>query len=162
MATPVTAPEAPAPAAAGPRLAHWRDELRAGREALKRGFFAATDTARLLRDHAALVDRVIREVWLECEMPESLCAVAVGGYGRGQLYPHSDVDVLVLLPSFATPPAAAIERFFAALWDIGVELSHAVRTIDECEAEMTADVTIRTSLLENRLLSGSRGLYRQF
>src|SRR6185369_11478309 len=88
--------------------------------------------------------------------------VAVGGYGRAQLYPHSDVDVLVLLPAGATPPAEAIERFFAALWDIGVELSHAVRTIDECEVEMAADVTIRTSLLEHRHLAGGRSLYRQF
>ena len=95
-------------------------------------------------------------------MPEGLAAVAVGGYGRGQLYPHSDVDVLVLLPSGQAPPAAAIEHFFATLWDIGIELSHAVRTIEECEVEMAADVTIRTSLLEHRFLAGAKGLYRQF
>ena len=67
----------------------------------------------------------MREVFLECAMPRDLAAVAVGGYGRGQLYPHSDVDVLVLLPSGIAPPAGAIEHFFATLWDIGIELSHA-------------------------------------
>jgi [protein-PII] uridylyltransferase len=86
----------------------------------------------------------------------------VGGYGRGQLFPHSDVDVLILLPSAEAPPATALERFFAALWDIGIELSHAVRTVDECVAEMNADVTIQTSLLEHRFLAGSRNLLRQF
>jgi [protein-PII] uridylyltransferase len=59
-------------------------------------------------------------------------------------------------------PAGAIEQFFATLWDIGVELSHAVRTIDECETEMAGDVTIRTSLLEHRFLAGARSLYRTF
>ena len=151
-----------APRESEPRFAYWRTELRERRDALRDAFFAAPDTPLLLRQHARLVDRVIRGVWAECAMPEELAAIAVGGYGRGQLFPHSDVDVLVLLPAGGAPPAAAIERFFAALWDIGIELSHAVRTIDECESEMVADVTIRTSLLENRFLAGARGLFRQF
>jgi len=144
-----------------PQLACWRFELREGRDALRDAFFAAPDTPLLLREHARLVDRVVRGVWAECAMPEELSAIAVGGYGRNQLFPHSDVDVLILLPDIGAPPAEAIERFFAALWDIGIELSHAVRTIDECESEMVADVTIRTSLLENRFLAGARGLFRQ-
>jgi [protein-PII] uridylyltransferase len=165
MATPLIPVEAPVPVVArtpASRIPEWRNDLRAGREALRDAFMADPDTARLLRDHATLVDRVIRGVFRACAMPENLSAVAVGGYGRGQLYPHSDVDVLILLPDGTTPPAAAIEQFFALLWDIGVELSHAVRTIAECEAELAADVTIRTSLLEHRLLAGSRGLHRQF
>ena len=151
-----------APRESEPRFAYWRAELRERRDALREAFFAAPDTPLLLREHARLVDRVIRGIWAECAMPEGLAAIAVGGYGRGQLFPHSDVDVLILLPAAGAPPAAAIERFFAALWDIGIELSHAVRTIDECESEMVADVTIRTSLLENRFLAGARGLFRQF
>ncbi len=143
-------------------IAQWRNDLRRKRDVLRDAFFASPDTARLLRDHASLVDHVIREVFTECAMPRDVAAVAVGGYGRGQLYPHSDVDVLVLLPSGVTPPAGAIEHFFATLWDIGIELSHAVRTMEECEGEMAADVTIRTSLLEHRFLAGAKGLYRQF
>ncbi|MFO1310824.1 MAG: [protein-PII] uridylyltransferase [Burkholderiales bacterium] len=164
MATPQPSSGAPAPAADDPagRIAALRAELREGRAALREAFFASPDTARLLRDHSALVDRVIRGVWQSCAMPRDLAAVAVGGYGRGQLYPHSDVDVLVLLPSGAAPPAGSIEQFFATLWDIGIELSHAVRTIEECETEMAADVTVRTSLLEHRFLAGAKGLYRAF
>ncbi len=88
-------------------------------------------------------------------MPTGAALVAVGGYGRGQLFPHSDVDVLILLPEAADGACTeAIERLLASLWDIGIELGHAVRTIDECAAEMAADVTVRTSLLEHRLLAG--------
>ncbi len=148
-------------ATAEPRLAHWRERLRAGRAALREAFFASPDTPALLRGHARLVDTVIRGAFAECRMPADIAVIAVGGYGRGQLFPHSDVDVLVLLPE-GDAPAAAIERFFAALWDIGIELSHAVRTVAECDAEMAADVTVRTSLLENRFLCGSRPLFAQF
>src|SRR5580765_5987698 len=127
MATPLLPVPVSVPAVARhsePRLGHWRSELRDRREALREAFFAAPDTPLLLREHARLVDRVIRGIWAECAMPEGLAAIAVGGYGRGQLFPHSDVDVLILLPAAGAPPAAAIERFFAALWDIGIELSH--------------------------------------
>jgi len=164
VATPLPTHDAPvaAVAEAGPDIPALRHALRERRQALRAAFDASPDTARLLREHAALVDDVIRRVWRDCAMPESLAAVAVGGYGRAQLYPHSDVDVLVLVPDGVVTPAAAIERFFAALWDIGIELSHAVRTIAECEAEMEIDVATRTSLLENRLVAGSRALLRTF
>ncbi|MCC7325488.1 MAG: [protein-PII] uridylyltransferase [Burkholderiales bacterium] len=147
---------------AGPRVAFWRGELRERRAVLREAFFARPDTARLLREHARLVDAVIRGIWSESAMPVGLAALAVGGYGRGQLFPHSDVDVLILMPHADAPPATAIERFFATLWDIGIELSHAVRTIEECIVEMKADVTIETSLLEHRLLAGSCELFRRF
>jgi len=147
---------------AGARLGFWRDELKRGREALRQAFFAKPDTPKLLREHARLVDRVVRDVWRESSMPADLALLAVGGYGRGQLFPHSDVDVLILLPEQGQAPAAAIERYFATLWDIGVELSHAVRTVGQCGSEMAGDTTIRTSLLENRFLHGSRRLLRDF
>jgi [protein-PII] uridylyltransferase len=152
----------PAPREGEPRITFWRTELREARARLRDAFFAAPDTPRLLRDHARLVDRVLRGVWAECRMPGDLAALAVGGYGRGALFPHSDVDVLVLLPADGAPPASLIEQFFATLWDIGIELSHAVRTVDECETEMVADVTVRTSLLENRFLCGARPVFRRF
>ena len=148
------------PAAA--RVGFWRDELKRGRVALRDAFFTHPDTPRLLREHARLVDRVVRGVWRESDMPAELALVAVGGYGRGQLFPHSDVDVLILLPEQRVAPAPAIERFFATLWDVGLELSHAVRTVAECGSEMAVDITIRTSLLENRYLHGSRRLMQDF
>src|SRR5438094_141096 len=75
----------------------WRAGLKTGRAALKAAFYARPDTGRLLVSHARLVDRVLRDVWTALRAPPEAALVAVGGYGRGQIYPHSDVDVLILL-----------------------------------------------------------------
>ena len=151
-------------------LARWRETLKRERARLRDAFLADPDTPRLLRDFAQLVDRVVRGLWSSCAMPRGLALVAVGGYGRGQLYPHSDVDVMVLLPdtghAVSNAPdgasALAVERFLAMLWDAGIEVGHAVRTLDDCVREMAGDVTVRTSLLEHRLIAGSRTLYTAF
>src|SRR5206468_2445300 len=151
------------PLVARPRIAFWRAELARQRHALQQAFFADPDTSRLLREHARLVDRVLRAVWSEAAMPSVYSLVAVGGFGRGQLFPHSDIDVVILLPADPDDDGKqAVERFFAALWDIGLEIAHAVRTLAQCKTEMQADVTIRTSLLENRHIAGSRRLYGHF
>ncbi len=141
----------------------WRQELRAGRAALARAFHARPDTRRLLREHAALVDRALVAAWVELSAPTNAALIAVGGYGRGQLFPYSDVDVLILLAdSLDAAGTVFVERFIGLLWDIGLEISHSVRTIAECEAEMAGDVTTRTSLLEHRLVAGSRAEHRAF
>ena len=162
----VAAPAERAAAPAAGTVATWRSALKAGRETLRASFLTRPDTPRLLREHARLVDGAIRNVWRSAGMPARAAVLAVGGYGRGQLFPHSDVDVLILLPPIdavghhADP--SGIERFLATLWDIGLEVSHAVRTTAECVSEMSGDATIRTSLLEHRLLAGDRALYREF
>ena len=141
----------------------WRAELKAGRAAVRSAFYARTDTRRLLREHARLVDRVIAGVWNELGSPAEAALIAVGGYGRGELFPHSDVDVLILLPhALDAAGTLFVERFIGLLWDTGLEIGHSVRTIAECEAEMAADVTVKTSLLEHRLVAGSRPLHRAF
>jgi len=161
-----TATPARAEAPSFPPPASLRAALKAGREALRDAFLARPDTPKLLGAHARLVDRTIREVWRASGMPSHAALVAVGGYGRGQLYPHSDVDVLILLAAEAGGTGAgdttAIERFLAALWDVGLEASHAVRTVAQCVSEMAVDATIRTSLLEHRWLAGDRRLCREF
>ncbi len=141
----------------------WQDEVRAGRAALRAAFLERADTPRLLREHARLVDRVIASVWRELGAPASAALVAVGGYGRGELFPHSDVDVLILLPgALDSAGTAFVERLVGLFWDIGLEAGHSVRTIGQCIDEMKADVTIRTSLLEHRFVAGSRSLHRTF
>jgi [protein-PII] uridylyltransferase len=145
------------------RIAHWRAQLHARRAALREAFFARSDPPRLLRGLARMTDEIVVNVWAEADMPAAATLVAVGGYGRGQLFPHSDVDLLILLPADAdVAAAAAVERLLTSLWDIGIEVSHAVRTPAECAVEMASDATIRTSLLEHRRLAGSRRLYQQF
>ena len=154
----------PVPVDSSGAAAHrWRAELKSGRAALQSAFQARPDTTRLVREHARLVDRVIASAWDGLGAPVKATLVAVGGYGRGQLFPHSDVDVLILLPSaLDSAGTESVERFLGALWDIGLEIGHSVRTIAECEAEMAADITVKTSLLEHRWVAGSRSLHRAF
>ncbi|MFI4927710.1 MAG: [protein-PII] uridylyltransferase, partial [Burkholderiales bacterium] len=93
--------------------------------------------------------------------------VAVGGFGRGELFPHSDVDVLLLLPEGKSCEQDAqlqqrVERFIGSCWDAGLEIGSSVRTVDECLARSAEDVTVQTSLLEARLVAGSRKLFGAF
>jgi [protein-PII] uridylyltransferase len=94
-------------------------------------------------------------------MPASLALVAVGGYGRGELYPASDVDLLILLPSKpGSVLTAQLERLVCLLWDIGLETGHSVRTIEQCLEEAAGDITVQTAMIEARLLTGSALLFR--
>jgi len=133
--------------------ANWRSE----RSALIDAFRVSQDPDVLLRGLAALADRTLQALWTGIAPPRQYALVAVGGYGRGLLYPHSDVDLLILAPVSPTGEAVAcIERFVGACWDIGLEIGHSVRTTEECLRESASDVTVLTSLLERRYLAGSR------
>ena len=157
---------APAPGrAANAPAARWKHELAAGRRELEGAYRIHRRPQRLLAGQARLTDRVLRGLWAEIDPSPDCALVALGGYGRGELFPHSDVDVVILLPKPLTDAdsgTSGIERFIGLMWDTGLEIGHSVRTIDECEAEMEGDAVIRTSLLERRLLAGSRSLYARF
>jgi [protein-PII] uridylyltransferase len=87
--------------------------------------------------------------------------VAVGGYGRGELHPQSDIDLLILLQGAVNDTDEAIGRFLTFLWDIGLEVGHSVRTLDDCEAQARRDVTVLTTLMETRLLHGPGVLFAE-
>jgi [protein-PII] uridylyltransferase len=142
------------PEPAGKELRAW---LRGEREALKERYFKRPDPQRALEAYSALVDQLLQRLWSDAGVEPSIALVAVGGYGRGALYPHSDVDILVLLPDGAKP-GAAIERFVLSLWDVGLEPGHSARTVAECVEEAAKDVTVDTSLLESRLVAGDAAL----
>ena len=122
----------------------WRDELKLGRDALRGGILRASrHAARCCASMRAWSTACCRASGPSSRRHADIALVAVGGYGRGQLFPHSDVDVLMLLPRRArtrrhVPSSSASS---AMLWDIGLEIGHSVRTIAECEAEMAGDVT---------------------
>jgi [protein-PII] uridylyltransferase len=159
--------DAPTPAAA-PSLATLRTRFRDGKAALLDHFRAARPTApaaaRLIRALSRHVDQTLLEVWQHAAMPEGTALLAVGGYGRGELFPHSDIDVLVLLPPALGGDGlnAAIEAFITACWDIGLEIGSSVRTVGECIAMARSDVTVQTALLESRYLCGSRRVFNTF
>jgi [protein-PII] uridylyltransferase len=138
-----------------------RDALRADRHDLQHSYEANSRPQRLLKAHAKLIDRYLKLVWRQAEMPEDAVFVAVGGYGRMELFPKSDIDILILLPR---QPDLVLEQklqtLVGVLWDIGLEIGHSIRTVDECVAE-SADVTVQTNLLEARLITGHRALFQE-
>ena len=150
-------------------VAALRAQFRDGKEALLEHFEQARPTApaatRLVRALARHVDATLAALWAEAGMPASAALVAVGGYGRGELFPHSDVDVLVLLPNAPAEPAEAtrnaVAGFVTACWDVGLEIGSSVRSVEECLAESARDVTVQTALLESRLVCGARRLFNQ-
>ncbi|MQY50417.1 [protein-PII] uridylyltransferase [Rhodocyclus gracilis] len=137
--------------------------LREGQEAICARYREDHDSRRLLQRRCRLVDRVLSELWRELAFPPELTLVAVGGYGRGELYPASDIDLLLLLPS---PPDMALqqslERLIGLFWDIGLEVGHSVRTIDECLTEAAGDITVQTALIETRRICGDEALFSRF
>jgi len=139
------------------RIPAFREALAAGDASLRQRFEDDEPIEALVRDRARMVDTVLRAAWtLHAGVAEKdVALVAVGGYGRGELHPCSDIDVLILLPkSEVAGGYAGIERFLTFLWDIGLEIGHSVRTIDDCQRESAADVSVATTLIEARLLSG--------
>jgi len=156
--------------AASPTLAELRARYRDGKTALLDHFAATRATARgaltLIRALAGQVDETLLTLWQRCGMPAGPSLVAVGGYGRGELFPHSDVDVLVLLPGDGTKGIEhmrqATERFITDCWDAGLEIGSSVRTVDECVAIASSDVTVQTALLEARFLGGERKVFTAF
>ncbi len=111
-----------------------------------------------LREHAEIVDRLLRVQWQKHlgESPD-VCLIAVGGYGRAELYPRSDVDILILYEG--ENPPAGIEPFLSEAWDLGLDIGHSVRNVAECLHQADTDVTVATALLERRYLAGSRQAY---
>src|SRR5262245_5024950 len=140
----------------------WRAEIAAARQALRDSYLRRPNPRALLRSHTQLVDRTVKAVWGETGISNDAALVATGGYGRGELYPSSDIDLLVLLASEPSDAEReALERLIGRFWDIGLEIGHSVRTVQGCVEAAAGDITIRTTLLESRFLTGSRRLFRQ-
>ncbi|BDT72270.1 bifunctional uridylyltransferase/uridylyl-removing enzyme [Comamonadaceae bacterium OS-4] len=122
---------------------------------------------RVLQHMADLTDEVLRKLWLAAGLGEPFALLAVGGYGRAELFPHSDVDVLVLLPDGQSADTDSelkkrIEAFIGTCWDVGLEIGSSVRTLSDCLSEAEKDVTVQTALLECRLITGSAELVATF
>ncbi len=133
-----------------------REALNAHDARLVQGFDAGQEIDRLLAGRANAVDGWVRKAWARCIPGDAQLALfAVGGYGRGELFPHSDIDLLVVgEPDVQVAYADALSRMLALLWDLGLPVGHAVRSFDEC-TQAAADVTVVTALLEARPLLAS-------
>jgi [protein-PII] uridylyltransferase len=139
-----------------------KQRLKAERQLAIAEFREDGKPEKLLRGLRSGVDGILSEAWRLAGLPANTALVGVGGYGRGELFPYSDVDVLILLG--ARPDAvtqAKLENLVQLLWDLGLEIGHSIRTVDECMVESEADITVQTSLLEARLVIGDAALFAQ-
>jgi len=108
------------------------------------------------------MDELLTKLWIELALGDKCSLIAVGGYGRGELHPHSDLDLLVLLPrSVKQSYSATLSQFITLLWDIGLKVGHAVRNLKECVRLAKQDITIVTNLMESRLLIGNKTLFAE-
>ncbi|RKT46895.1 [protein-PII] uridylyltransferase [Thiocapsa rosea] len=141
-------------------IADWKGRLRAGRDRLFADFDQGVPVGSLVLQRSLLIDEVLREVWdHHLGETEDAALVAVGGYGRQELQPASDVDILVIVEAHADARLAApLEGLVTCLWDIGLEVGHSVRTSEECAREAADDVTVMTNMMEARLIRGSSAL----
>src|SRR5262245_61612309 len=148
--------------AGGNSVAAFRAVLERGDAELRERFGRDEPIEDLVRDRARLVDGLLIRAWSlhVGERMHELALIAVGGYGRGELHPCSDIDVCVLLPKGESAAwERSLERFLTFLWDIGLEVGHSVRTIDDCQRESLADISVATTLLEARRLAGPEALF---
>jgi [protein-PII] uridylyltransferase len=162
----------PAEASRDGFLATLKSVLARGDEAIRWRFEAELSGTQTVHERCRLLDQILRAVYDfaserlyplgSASSGERLALVAVGGYGRGELAPHSDVDLLFLIPYKVTPRSEqVIESILYLLWDLGLKVGHAVRSVDDCMRHAKADMTIRTNLLEKRFLSGDRELFQE-
>lgn len=140
--------------------AELRESLATAGEDLRTRFLAGESVVDLVHARADLIDAALKELWEQHIEALGVALVAVGGYGRGELHPSSDVDIMLLLPD-KLPDGAddALSSFVTALWDIGLEIGHSVRTVAQCREEAAADLTVATTLMEARLLNGAESLF---
>jgi [protein-PII] uridylyltransferase len=143
-------------------VAKCRTILDTASAALAERFFANEFVDDLVRQRATTVDHVIECCWdhFASNVLDATDLVAVGGYGRGELHPESDIDLLVLIESTDSRDVdSAVSDFLTFLWDIGLEVGHSVRTLGDCESQAAKDVTVVTTLMEARLLRGPGELF---
>jgi len=150
-----------------------KDALQAGQDEIRARFDAGGSGVEVFSGHAFLIDQLVRVIFdiaTERAYPvankttsEQLSVVAIGGYGRGELAPHSDVDLMFLQPYKQTPYIEQVVEFMLyMLWDLGLKVGHSTRSVDDCLRLSKTDVTIQTSLLDARWLWGDQKLFGEF
>ncbi len=138
----------------------FKQVLREGNEVFNKQFDDGVAIVSLLSDRARLIDLILLKAWNVNIHNDQLSLAAVGGYGRGELYPGSDIDLMIIQPPKIKPDIQSeIESFVRFLWDIGLEVGHSVRAVKDCIREAKSDITVATNIMESRLLTGHEDLY---
>lgn len=142
-------------------IAAFKKAIKQACEILDQKFCDGYDIRKLIAERSWFIDKILVQAWQRFNWPEpeNIALLAVGGYGRAELHPHSDIDVLILIADghqeLSNP---VIEQFLILLWDIGLEIGHSVRTLTECAEQAQNDLTVITNLIECRTIIGNDAL----
>lgn len=142
----------------------FRDTIKQADAALEQRFLGGEPVISLVAHRAQFFDELLTHAWHYSvgEAADEIALVAVGGYGRGELHPHSDIDIMLLAEADSLErQGASLEKFLMFLWDLGLEIGHSVRTVEDCIEQGRADITVATNIMEARLLSGPRSLFER-
>ncbi len=143
-------------------IAACKRALQTGNELLLSAYHDGALATDLVARQSLFTDQLLQRLWahhIPAHTPEQLCLIAVGGYGREELHPRSDIDILILTAPDYVALDAEIGAFVTALWDVGMDVGHSVRDVATCVAEASKDLHTITNLLECRLLAGSNRLH---
>lgn len=142
-----------------PHITVFKDALSAGNIQFNRRFLEGEEIRTLVYERALFIDCILHYAWHTFNWPESISLEAVGGYGRGELHPASDIDLLILYrPDVFDECKENIERFLTLLWDIKLEIGSSVRTVKQCIEIARNDITVATNIMESRTLVGDESL----
>tara|TARA_E500000178_G_scaffold269618_1_gene267483 strand:+ start:2157 stop:4892 length:2736 start_codon:yes stop_codon:yes gene_type:complete len=137
----------------------FRDALSAAKNHFDNRFLEGEDARALVNEASQFADVLLWYAWHQYDWDENVSLVAVGGYGRGELHPHSDIDLLILMrKDFSKKYRERIEMFITFLWDIQLKIGHSVRSISQCIDEAKSDISVATNLMETRLVCGNSDL----
>lgn len=143
----------------------FRKALDLGKNAIHDEFLDGADSTSLLSLRTSVVDHILGLLWHQhADDFQGMALLAVGGYGRSELHPESDIDIAILLPDKESTKHKArrdevLSTWITALWDLNLDIGHSVRTVNDCEIQARADITVITNLMEARLLCGSTELF---
>lgn len=139
-----------------------KKEIALNELSLIKAFLKKRDGQSYLYNHSLLIDKALKKLWRELEFKNSASLVACGGYGRKELFPYSDIDLLILIPKNLNKTLSRkIQEFITLAWDLGLRIGHSVRNINETKREIKTDITVQTNLLESRSLTGDKDLYKE-
>jgi len=142
-----------------PHITVFKDALNAANTQFNRRFIEGEDIRTLVYERALFIDCILHYAWYKFEWPEKISLEAVGGYGRGELHPASDIDLLILhAPEVFDECKENIEQFLTFLWDIKLEIGSSVRTVKQCIDIARDDITVATNIMESRTLVGDASL----
>jgi len=142
-----------------PSITVFKDAISAANAQFNARFREGEDIRSLVYERALFIDCILHYAWYEFEWPAGISLEAVGGYGRGELHPFSDIDLLILhRPDILPACQTNIEHFLTLLWDLGLEIGHSVRTIEQCVDIAQREITVATNIMESRTLVGDESL----